>query len=469
MSESVMSIEAVGSGSGWARAVLCLLLLAGCADPAEVGESELTAAAVSSEDSARRAVVDEAEWRLDIEGGEDDNTPVAEVLAAHGFDAPAVDLLVAHGLRGALLETAASLPKLEVWALYEATLARWHEVAMMPPAARLQTVGALARFDPSAAPVVCDPQSAQRAAAAPSSGLDARERRQVAAARGLVAAAVSAHADLSLKEVAGALWPVEAHVLAQASSAALPFANTRCASTSDPALAAARALRMGWQSLTDEGVDDLAWPAVAALLGRALPPAPAPARPALELVDPAGLTCAVLPAGLLCDGVTSGAALRLLLAGQPFAAPLQSGLAPAAALKAARGALPGGLAACASGSPATLLRMDLRAPPLDGTALESVTVEPVVSMGDTTGDAKKPRPPRELRVHGRFKTAGLRPAFFADFSGCELRIELIAQPVAGAPQEFDARIRLSSRLPARTYEALLTDELGRTLAAADAN
>ena len=63
MGESVMRIEAVGSGSGsaWAQVVrrllLCLLLgplclpLAGCADRAELDESELAATATSSEDS----------------------------------------------------------------------------------------------------------------------------------------------------------------------------------------------------------------------------------------------------------------------------------------------------------------------------------------------------------------------------------------------------------------------------------
>jgi hypothetical protein len=446
--------------------MLALLVLAGCAGPAgveDLASDDVTAAAA---ESARQAAVDEAERRLDGEGGEDDDALVAEALLAHGFGALSVDLFVARGLRGALLEVAPLHPKADAGALYAAALARWHEVAMMPAARRLPTLGALAGFDPAAAPVVCDAGAAQRAAASPEQGLDARGRRQVTAARALVAAAISAHADLSPGEAASALGPVETRVRAQASRAALPFAGARCASSADPALAAARALRMGWQSFTDEGIDDLAWPAVAALLGRPLPPAPAAARPPLALLATAGLSCAVLPTGLLCDGKASAAPLQLSLAGQPISVPLAKGMTPAAALGAVRGALAADLASCVSGSPAALLRIDRRAPPLDGTALESVAIEPVA--GDA-GDGGKPRPPRELRVHGRFKSAGLRPAFFADFTGCELRVELIAQPVAGAPREFDARIALSSRLPARTYEALLTDELGRTLAAADVN
>ena len=452
-----------------ALALLALLLLAGCAGPATVEDPALddVTAAVPTE-RARQTAVDEAERRLDGEGGEDDDALVAQALSMHGLDQPSVDLFVARGLRGALLEVAPLHPKADAGALYAAALARWHEVAMLPAARRLQMLGALAGFDSSSTPVVCDPRAAQSAAQTPERGLDAREHRLVAAARALVAAAISAHADLPAAEATAALGPVETRVSERAARAALPFANTRCASATDPALAAARALRMGWQSFTDEGIDDLAWPAVAALLGRPLPPAPAPARPALELVDPAGLSCAVLPTGLFCDGAANGSPLQISVADRQLSVPLKRGQRPAAALGAVRSALPAGLASCASGSPATLLRLDQRAPSLEGTALDSVTLE---AAGTTAAasDAARPRPPRELHVHGRFKSAGTRPAFLADFSGCELRIELIAQRVAGAPREFDARIKLSSRLPTRSYEALLTDELGRTLAAADAN
>ena len=451
-----------------ALAMLGLLLPVACGGPLSEGKAFAPETAQAQEaqealEAARsQAAADEAEQRIDAEGGEDDDAAVEQALSAHGVDAPAVELLRGGALRAVLIAAARAAPTASAGALVQRALDRWHLLAARDPAALLRALGTLDGFDPCGPPVPIDAATAHRAAAAPERGLDARERRQVAQAQASATASISAHLDLALAAAAMRLDPLSANATAAGAAAATAFAGTRASSLADPARAAARALRQAWQALADHGFDDEAWPEVAGLLSHPLPPPPSSARPDLRLLDPAGLACAVIPPGLACDGNTKAGVLQIVLDGVPLGLKVSAGMTAADALSALRLRLPAALAGCAGGREATLLRLDRTAPSLDGTAFESAEFGPPVARDRPLPEG----PPRELVVRGRFRTEGLRPAFLVDFSGCELRVELIVRPDSGAPRDFEARLALSSRLPARGYEALLTDEAGRTLAAA---
>jgi hypothetical protein len=356
------------------------------------------------------------------------------------------------------------LPDADASALVESTLTGWHALALLERTARLAALGSLGGFDVRKAPVRIASEQAATASRTAESGLDARGRRLWTGARTRVLAAISAHLDLTQEEAAARLPPISEHSEGRAAAAALGFAGTLASSASDPARAAARALRRSWQGLVDRDAPDETWASVADLIGQPLPPVPAAARPALSVRESAGLGCTALPSGLACAGTSSGGVLRLSLDGGHLELPLAPATPAAAALSALRARLPGSLAGCTSGAALPFLRLDRSAPALEGTPLAAVMIEERVAPAPAAAGGKKPA--RELVVRGRFRIEGLRPAFVADYSGCELRVMLIAESVRGAPRDFQVRLSLSSRLPKRSYEALLTDVLGRTLAAA---
>lgn len=408
------------------RLIAVLWLLASC------GGAPL---ALSSSDDALarvRSAADEAEIRLEDEGIEDADGFVSTVLAAHGFCSADVEVVRYTALRAQLLSVAASLPHATAGELFAKTMDAWEAIATLPPDRRLAAVAGLAGFDPARAPVAISPEVVRAAAAHPESGLDARGRGQLAAARAAITAAIAQHLDLPSAQAAQRLLSLEQRARAAATRSAQAFSGLPAASAQDVSRAAARALRWSFIQLQDFGGVDEAWPMVAQVLGVELPPLARSGRPDLAVE---GAACTATPGGLQC---TSGGSVRLRLDDATIEA---KGGDAASLLTSVLDALPRGIVGCA----------------IDAGALR---------IDRTAGDVQVEVTPSALVLRGKLSAPGLRPQIVVGFQGNELRV--LVRPVAdlSAKAAFVESIPLSRRLPKRRYEVEVVDEAGTLLGAA---
>ena len=162
----------------------------------------------------------------------------------------------------------------------------------------------------------------------------------------------------------------------------------------DPGLAAARALRFGWQRHQDFGPVDEAWPMVAFALGVEQPPPARGATPVIDIED--GSNCQATMIGVQC---TRGGSVTVRLDGTAISA---SGTTPLALAVAIANNLPAAFAGCSTDL--GFVRIDRAA---GSVAARSVAV--AVERG-------------ALIVRGSFPAPGTRPRIVVGFAGNELRV-----------------------------------------------